>query len=246
VVVVFLIVVTTIDQLQSFGTAVLAAGGLIGAIAGLAAQRTLANMFAGIALAFNDTLNIHDVVDVDDQSGEVVERTLTQVVVKLSDQRRLVLPTSHLLDNPFRSWRITRRWVAGQVPLELDWTVPVAAMDQELRTGWMSPKGRYDRVEVIGAANSLVQVRAVVSALPDDLWEVECDARRHLVEWLRSTYPHALPRVRADVSLPTAPGAAAPGAAAPAVTAPAQRSRPRRLTRPAPKPPSNTGGGTQG
>ena len=95
---VVVVALATIDEVRSFGTTVLAGAGLIGAVAGLA---------------------------VDGQSGQIVERTPSYVVVKLSDQRRLVLPTSHFLNTPFKSWTLTRREVVGEVRLELDWTVPV-------------------------------------------------------------------------------------------------------------------------
>jgi hypothetical protein len=95
---VVVVALATIDEVRSFGTTVLAGAGLIGAVAGLA---------------------------VDGQSGQIVERTLSYVVVKLSEQRRLVLPTSHFLNTPFKSWTLTRREVVGEVRLELDWTVPV-------------------------------------------------------------------------------------------------------------------------
>jgi small-conductance mechanosensitive channel len=202
---VVVVALVTVDQVRSLGTTVLAGAGLIGAIAGLAAQKTLANVFAGIAIGFNNTLNLGDVVEVDGESGEVVQRTLTYVVLKLSDQRQLVLPTSSLLDKSHRNWKLTRHRVVGWVPLEVDWTVPVPELEQALKDYLEGERpGDEDRVrvEVIGVADSRVQVRAMVIDTPDDLWGLQCAVRRHLVEWIRAHYPEAIPRMRADVTLP--------------------------------------------
>lgn len=220
---VLVVTLINLDHARALGSTVLAGAGLIGAVAGLAAQKTLANMFAGIAIGFNDKLNIGDVIEIDGQSGEIIERTLTYVVVKLSGQRNLVLPTSQFLDKAHTNWQLTRRKVVGWVPLTVDWGVDVAALEAELRRCHPHHYGQASdlRVEVIDVTDSAVQVRAMVKASPDDLWDVQCEVRRHLVDWINANQA-ARPRLRTDVALTDATQSVSP---------PRQRARVRTRDR---------------
>lgn len=88
------LVLMTFPEVDLIGRSVLASAGLVSIIAGLAAQSTLANGFAGIQLALSSALKVGDVVSVNDESGIVDDITLTYVVVSLWDDRRLILPSS--------------------------------------------------------------------------------------------------------------------------------------------------------
>lgn len=199
---IIVIVFIQLDQAQALGSTVLAGAGLIGVVAGLAAQRFLANMFAGMAIGFSDKLNIGDVVEFDGESGAVTARTLTYVVLKLSEQRTLVVPTSQLLDKAHKDWRITKKKVVGWVPLQVDWGVSVPDLLAALRQGYQHHgygDGDDLRVEVTGVTESAVQVRAMVRATPDDLWDVQCTIRAHLIAWIDSQGTPR-PRLRADIT----------------------------------------------
>ena len=79
----------------------LASAGLVSVVAGLAAQSTLGNVFAGIQLATTDAIRVGDVVIIDDEQGTIEEITLTYVVVRSWDDRRVILPSTHFTQNPF-------------------------------------------------------------------------------------------------------------------------------------------------
>jgi small-conductance mechanosensitive channel len=198
----------TFPAVRGIGTSLLASAGLIGVIAGLAAQSTLGNLISGLQLVFGDRLRIDDVVVVEDEYGRIEELTLGYVVVRIWDQRRLVLPTSYFINNPFTIWTRTDAEVLGTVELDVDWTVPMPEMRAELERfvrGQPLWDGRSVALQVTGATGSVVRVRAAVSsANGSNLWDLRCEVREHLVEWIRRTYPQALPRMRAELTGPPA------------------------------------------
>ncbi|MEU4740787.1 mechanosensitive ion channel domain-containing protein [Actinosynnema sp. NPDC023658] len=193
-------VLMTFPSARAAGTSILASAGVIGAIAALAAQSLLGNVFAGVQIAFSDALRLDDVVVVQDQWGRVEDITLTYVVVHLWDDRRLILPTAHFLKTPFENWTRTQSALLGTVELDLDWTVPVEELRQELRHALETSDlwdGRVCVLQVTDAVGSMVRVRALVSASDAGrLWDLRCVAREHLVGWLRSRHPGALPQLR--------------------------------------------------
>ncbi len=206
-------VLYTFDSVRGIGTSVLASAGVIGVVAGLAAQSTLGNLIAGMQLAFGDRLRIGDVVVVEGEWGTVDELTLGYVVIRIWDQRRLILPTSYFTTTPFTHWTRHDAKILGTVELDVDWTVPVPQMRAELeRYAAEHPlwDGRAVTLQVTQATGALVQVRALVSAANGSVaWDLRCDVREHLIEWVRTNYPHALPRTRAEVSGINATGAGA-------------------------------------
>jgi small-conductance mechanosensitive channel len=197
----------TFPAARAAGTSLLASAGVIGAIAALAAQSLLGNVFAGVQIAFSDAVRLDDVLVVEKQWGRVEDITLTYVVVHLWDDRRLVLPTSYFLKTPFENWTKTQSELLGTVELDVDWSVPVEEMRQELRRaveGFELWDGRVCVLQVTDAVNSFVRVRALVSA-PDAgrLWDLRCLVREHLVDWLRRRQPGALPQVRVQAITPS-------------------------------------------
>ncbi|QFZ23086.1 mechanosensitive ion channel family protein [Saccharothrix syringae] len=193
-------VLMTFPEARAAGTSILASAGVIGAIAALAAQSLLGNVFSGVQLAFSDAVRLDDVVVVEGQWGRIEDITLTYVVVHLWDDRRMILPTSHFMKTPFENWTRTQSALLGTVELDLDWTVPVEDMRQELRhalEGCDLWDGRVSVLQVTEAVGSFVRVRALVSASDAGrLWDLRCVVREHLVSWLRSRHPNALPQVR--------------------------------------------------
>jgi hypothetical protein len=190
----------TFPAARTAGAGLLASAGVIGAIAALAAQSLLGNVFAGVQIAFSDAVRLDDVLVVERQWGRVEDITLTYVVVHLWDDRRLVLPTSYFLANPFENWTKTQSALLGTVEIDLDWTVPVEATRQELRRAlevtdlW---DGRVCVLQVTDAVHAFVRIRALVSAADAGrLWDLRCFVREHLVTWLREEHPSALPQVR--------------------------------------------------
>ncbi|MCL3777739.1 MULTISPECIES: mechanosensitive ion channel family protein [unclassified Actinomyces] len=181
----------------------LASAGLVSVVAGLAAQSTLGNVFAGIQLAVTDAIRVDDVVLVGTDRGVIEEITLTYVVVRVWDGRRLIYPSSYFTQNPFENWSRHSTEYTGTVELDLDWRVPVSALRAEaLRViqGSQAWDGRTADVDVTGTSGGTVTVRVAISAADaGGVWSLQCLLREELVRWLQREAPYALPRTRVEI-----------------------------------------------
>ena len=188
---------------RAVGASVLASAGLISVVAALAAQSTLANVFAGLQLAFNDAIKIDDVVIVEEEWGWIEEITLSYVVVRLWDDRRLILPCTYFTTTPFQNWTRRNSELLGAVELDLDWYVDTDAMREELdriMPGTELWDGRVAHFQVTDAVNGFVRVRILLTAVDaPTLFDLRCHVREELVRWLRDTAPQGLPRQRVRV-----------------------------------------------
>lgn len=190
-------------QVRELGASLLASAGIAGIVVGFAARPVLSNLIAGVQLAFTEPIRLDDVVVVEGEWGRIEDITSTYVVVKIWDERRLVLPVSYFLDNPFQNWTRETARVMGTVYLHLDWRVPVdrvRAKLEELCEANENWDGRVAGVQVTGTTAEAVEVRGLVSASDaPKLWTLRCDVREGLVEFLQREYPESLPVVRAEV-----------------------------------------------
>ena len=196
-------ILLTFQPMRTFGASLLASAGIVGAIAGFAAQATLGNAFAGLQLAFSDALRLDDVVVVDQQWGRVEQMTLTYVVLHLWDERRLVLPTSYFTTTPFENWTRSESRVLGSVMLYLDATAPVDALREEAHR-FVEGNPLWDRrdwvLQVVDMTERSMVVRVLASAADaPSSWDLRCDIREHLIRWLVEHYPQAMPRDRVEL-----------------------------------------------
>ncbi|MEO3791264.1 mechanosensitive ion channel family protein [Nonomuraea sp. B10E15] len=190
-------------QMRALGAGLLASAGIAGAIVGIAAQPTIGNALAGLQLAFSDALRLEDVVVVEKEWGRIEELTLTYVVLRLWDERRLVLPVSYFTQNPFENWTRHGSRVLAVVYLRVDWSVPVPKLREALYAFlqdnplWDQKDWTLQVTDVL--PNGLVELRALMSAADSpSSWDLKCDVREYLVEYVRENYPDALPRFRVD------------------------------------------------
>ncbi|UNX54542.1 mechanosensitive ion channel [Georgenia sp. TF02-10] len=192
----------TFPGARAAGASLLASAGIVSVVAGLAAQTTLGNLFAGLQLAFTDALRVDDVVIVEGQFGHVEEITLTYVVVRLWDDRRMIMPSTFFTTTPFENWTRQAPALLGTVDLDLDWRVPVPAMRIELER-ILAATDMWDHrlgiLQVNDAVSGLVRVRALVSAKDaPTLSDLRNYVREHLVDWVQTHAPYALPRRRIE------------------------------------------------
>ncbi|BDZ41538.1 mechanosensitive ion channel protein MscS [Paraoerskovia sediminicola] len=190
----------TFPGARAAGASLFASAGLVSVIAGLAAQTTLSNVFAGMQIAFTDGIRVDDVVVLEGEWGRIEEITLTYVVVHLWDDRRLILPSTFFTTTPFENWTRRQSALLGTVELELDWEVPLDAMRSVLK-GLLVESRLWDErvgvIQVTDATGGRVTVRATVSAADaGTLWDLRCFVREGLVSWLHQWAPQALPRTR--------------------------------------------------
>ncbi|MCC9308927.1 mechanosensitive ion channel family protein [Kitasatospora sp. RB6PN24] len=194
------VMLLTFGAMRAVGTSLLASAGIIGIVAGIAAQNTLGNFFAGLQIAFGDTVRIGDTVVVDGQQGTVEEITLVYLVVRLWDDRRLVVPVSYFVARPFENWTRRDPALLASVLLHVDHTVPVPELRERLREVLTtSPHwdGRDSALVVFDSTPSTVLLRATMTAAgPAEAFALRCTVREELVAFLRDRHPHALPRLR--------------------------------------------------
>ena len=192
----------TFPSFSDIGKTLFASAGVLTVVAGLAAQTTLGSVFAGVQIAFSDAIRVGDVVVLEDEWGRIEEITLTYVVVRLWDERRLVLPCTYFTNTPFQNWTRNATELLGTAELDVDFTVPFDAMRAEMdRLLRANPKwdGRAGVLQVTDAVDGLVRVRMLVSAKDaGQLFDLRCDIREGMVSWLQRTNPGALPRRRIE------------------------------------------------
>jgi len=190
----------TIPGAEGVGTSVLASAGLLSVVAGLAAQTSLANVFAGLQIAFTDGIRVDDVVVVEDEWGNIEDITLTYVVVKLWDQRRLILPSTYFTTTPFANWTRKSSDIIGAVEIDVDWNVPIDAIRSHAESFVREHplfNGEVFVLQVTDAVDSAVRLRVLVSANSGgELFDLRCAVREELVTLLRRDHPEALPKVR--------------------------------------------------
>jgi len=199
-------ILMTFPRVRQLGTAILASAGIAGIVLGLAAQKTLGNLIAGLQIAFTQPMRIDDVVIVEGEWGRIEEITLMYVVVRIWDLRRLVVPITYFIEHPFQNWTRVTADVLGTVFLHVDYTVPVAAVRAEL-TRILEDTELWDRkVNVLQVTNTsewTIELRALMSAADASIaWNLRCHVREKLVEFIQNKYPDALPRLRAEFEKP--------------------------------------------
>ncbi len=200
VVVAIAVVLMSFQSFRTLGVSLLASAGVVGIVAGLAAQTTLGNVFSGLQLAFSDALRIDDVVVVEGEWGKIEEITLTYVVVRIWDERRLVLPTVHFTTTPFENWTRNESRVTGAVELHLDYTTPLPELrrraQQVIETSPLWDKREWV-MQVTDCTPSTMVVRILASAHDaPTVWNLRCDIREQLLTWLQATHPQSLPTLR--------------------------------------------------
>ncbi|PSR00216.1 MAG: mechanosensitive ion channel protein MscS [Bacteroidetes bacterium QS_9_68_14] len=191
------------EAFREIGTGLLASAGVAGLVIGLAAQKALANLLAGIQLAITQPIRLDDVVIVEGEFGRIEEITLTYVVVRVWDQRRIVVPVSDFLEKPFQNWTRTTADLMGTVYLYVDYTVPVEVLRDEHQRVLKECEdfdGRASGLQVTDASDRAVEVRLLQSAeSAPKLWGLRCKVREEMIAFVQRECPGALPRVRAEM-----------------------------------------------
>ena len=195
-------ILMSFDRFRRLGTGILASAGVAGIVIGFAAQRTLGNLLAGIQIAITQPFRLDDVVIVEKEWGRIEEITLTYVVMRIWDLRRMVLPISYFIEKPFQNWTRISADLIGSVYLYVDYTVPVQEIREELSrilkdSSW---DGKVWALQVTDTTERAMQLRAIMSA-PDSssAWNLRCEVRERLIEFIRTKHPEAFPLFRTEL-----------------------------------------------
>jgi len=205
VVVTICVILLSFENLRKVGSGLLAGVGVGGIIIGFAAQRSLSNLLAGFQIAFTQPLRIDDVLIVEGEFGRVEEITLTYVVLRLWDQRRLILPINYFIEKPFQNWTRTTTELLGTVEFYVDYTMPIEAIRQEFDR-LINATPLWDKraavIQVTDARENTIQVRALVSASNAGIaFDLRCYIRENLIAFIQKNYPECLPKQRGEYRL---------------------------------------------
>ena len=191
------------QEVRHVGTSLLASAGIVGVIGGIAAQKTLANLFAGFQIALAQPVRQDDVVVVEGEWGRVEEITLTYIVVHIWDDRRLVLPLSYFIEKPFQNWTRTSAALMGSVFVWVDYSFSVEAGREALKgiiEGSPLWDRRYWNLQVSDATDKTMQLRVLATSSDSSKsWDLRCEIREKFIAFLQLHHPSALPRLRAEV-----------------------------------------------
>ena len=199
----FAFVLMTFPRARQFGTSLLASAGLSALVVGLAARSVFGNLLAGLQIAVSQPIRIDDVLIVEGEWGRVEEITGTYVVMKIWDERRLVIPLQWFIEHPFQNWTRTSAQIIGSVMLWVDYTTDLEPLREEARRLAESSKdfdGRLCLLQVVDTNERAMQLRVIVgSPSAGQSWDLRCLVREGLIVYMQRSQPQALPRLRAEV-----------------------------------------------
>jgi small-conductance mechanosensitive channel len=195
----------TLPGVRQVGASLLASAGMVGIIAGFAARPVLGNMIAGLQIGLTQPIRLDDVVVVEGEWGIIEEITGAYVVVRIWDQRRLVVPLQYWVEKPFQNWTRNSAELIGTVFLWVDYRMPLQPLREVLKTACeASPDWdhRFCLLQVTEAGERAVQLRALVTAASGPkAWDLRCHVREALLDFMQREYPQFLPRVRAEAEV---------------------------------------------
>jgi small-conductance mechanosensitive channel len=197
-------VLMNFKEVRKIGTGLLASAGVAGVIAGLAAQKSLSTIIAGLQVAITQPILIDDVVIVEGEWGVIEEITLTYVVIRVWDQRRLIVPITYFLEKSFQNWTRISSDLIGTVFLYADFLIPLDEIRAESQRIVEASK-LWDRrvfvVQVTDFKTDCVEIRILASAgTAPALFDLRCEIREKILSYLQQKYPSAFPRIRTALS----------------------------------------------
>jgi len=198
-------ILMSFPPVRQIGASLLASAGLAGLAAGFAAKPVLGNLIAGLQIAISQPIRIDDVVIVENEWGRIEEISGTYVVVKIWDERRMVVPLQYFIEKPFQNWTRSTSSLIGSVFLWVDYSIPLDALRDEVKRVceeiphlW---DGRVCVLQVTDTSEKSMQLRVLLSSGDSSRsWDARCHMRERLITWVNRHYPECLPQLRAEIS----------------------------------------------
>lgn len=197
-------ILMTFPAAKQIGTSILASAGIAGIAVGLAARPVIENLLAGLQIAFTQPIRLDDVVIMDGEWGRIEEITSTFVVVRIWDQRRLIVPLSKIISESFQNWTRNSADILGTVFVYVDYTVPVEPIRAWLKD-YVAKHPKWDQrvcgLQVTDITERTVQLRALVSASDaGNAFDLRCDVREAIMAYIQREFPDSLPQVRSPAT----------------------------------------------
>lgn len=190
----------TFPEVRAVGATLFASAGVAGLLMGLAARPVLSNILAGLQVALTEPIRIDDIVVVEGQWGWIEEIRTTYVVVRIWDQRRLMLPLSYFIEHPFENWTRRTADLLATVTLYVDYSAPVQELRELFHKVLLDSAlwdGKAWAFQVVDAGPLTLQLRALMSvANSNHSWDIRCLVREKLIDYLQRHHPGCLPKTR--------------------------------------------------
>jgi len=191
------------ESVRKIGLSLFASAGIAGIILGLAAQKVIGTILAGLQIAISQPIRLDDVLVVEGEWGWVEEISLTFVVVRIWDKRRLILPTTYFIEKPFQNWTRNNSDILGTVFIYTDYNVPFDKLRDELTRLLNSTNlwdGKANVLQVTDAKENYVEIRALMSASSSPkAWDLRVFVREKLITYIQTNYPESFPKTRVQV-----------------------------------------------
>jgi len=192
----------TFPGARQVGASLLASAGVIGIVAGLAAKPVFSNLIAGLQIALAQPIRLDDVLVVEGEWGRVEEINGTFVVLRIWDDRRLILPLTYFIERPFQNWTRHNSQLLGSVFIHADYGMPLAPLRAEVeRIVKAAPEwdGRFFNLRVTDATERTMQIRVLCTAASSALaFDLRCTVREGLIDFMQREYPQFLPKMRIE------------------------------------------------
>lgn len=212
-IIIFIIVILAIgvalmlfEQVRQFGVSLFASAGIAGIILGFAAQKAIATILAGLQIAISQPIRLDDVLVVEGEWGWVEEITLTFVVIRIWDKRRLVLPTTYFIEKPFQNWTRTTAEILGSVFIYTDYNIPFDELRKELTRLLESTPlwdGQTNVLQVTDSKENYIEIRALMSARNSpEAWDLRVFIRENLITFIQKNYPESFAKSRVIIEDP--------------------------------------------
>ena len=193
------------QQVRHVGTSLLASAGIMGIIAGVAGQKTLANLIAGFQIALAQPIRLDDVVIVEGEWGRIEEITLSYVIVHIWDDRRLVLPLTYFVEKPFQNWTRNSAQLLGSVLFWVDYSFPLEEGRTALRRIIESSPlwdRRFWNLQVTDTSEKSMQLRVLATSEDSSKsWDLRCEIREKFIAYIQEHHPRSLPLARAQLAV---------------------------------------------
>ncbi|WP_437934043.1 mechanosensitive ion channel family protein [Sorangium sp. So ce341] len=183
------LVLLNFETVRNVGVSLLASAGIAGVVLGLAAQKPVGAILSGLHILFTRPIDLGDKVVVDGEFGTIEEIRLTHVVMKIWDERRLIVPTARLLDQSFQNWTKHGSEKLGTVEIYVDYRTPVDAVRRHFES--ILPNSelwdkRVKAVQVTNVTERTIEVRFLVSARDaGQLFDLRCWVREEMLRWVQ-------------------------------------------------------------
>jgi small-conductance mechanosensitive channel len=190
----------SVPGIRSIGVTLMASAGIAGLVVGAAAQPALKNLIAGVQMAFTEPIRLDDVLIVDGEWGRVEQINLTFVVIKIWDERRLVVPVSKFLEQSFQNWTRETSQLMGSVFWYVDPSTDVPRLREKLGE-IVTSNPRWDKrfynLQVTDVKADCIELRGLMTAKDAAIaFDLRCDVREALLRYIRDEMPEAMPRGR--------------------------------------------------